>query len=91
MKSVTSKRYRKCFVSLPAEVQNEARRAYRLWRDNPYHPLLQFKQVKPDGLPLYSVRIMDTGYRALGEFAGDGVIWRWIGTHEEYIQQIRVS
>jgi hypothetical protein len=52
---------------------------------------LQFKQVKPDDLPLYSVRVMDTGYRALGEFAGDRMIWRWIGTHEEYIRQIRKS
>lgn len=89
MKSVTSKRFRTCFKVLPAEIQDEARRAYRLWRENPYHSLLQFKQVKPDELPLYSVRVLDTGYRALGEFAGDVIVWRWIGTHEEYIQRIQ--
>lgn len=89
MKSVTSKHFRTCFNALPAEIQDEARRAYRLWKVNPYHSVLQFKQVKPDGVPLYSARVMDTGYRALGEFAGDGVVWRWIGTHEDYIRLIR--
>jgi len=35
---------------------------------------LQFKQVKPDVPPVYSVRIMNTGYRALGELVGDTVV-----------------
>jgi hypothetical protein len=89
MKSYTSKQFRTCFKVLPPDIQDEARRAYRLWRVNPYHSVLQFKQVKPDDVPLYSVRIMDTGYRALGEFADDAVIWRWIGTHMDYIRLIR--
>lgn len=54
MNSVTSKHFRTCFNALLAEIQDEARRAYRLWKVNPYHSVLQLKQVKPDGVPLYS-------------------------------------
>ncbi len=89
MKSVTTKRFRTRFQSLPRDIQKEARRAYRLWRENPAYPALQFKQVKPDVPPVYSVRIMNTGYRALGELDGDTIIWRWIGTHDDYMRMLR--
>ena len=89
MKSVTTKRFRTRLRALPREIQMQARRAYLLWRDNPAYPALQFKQVKPDVPPLYSVRIMNTGYRALGELDGDTVIWRWIGPHAEYERMLK--
>ena len=89
MKSVTTKRFRDRFAALPPEIQVEARRAYLIWKDNPAYPALQFKQVKPEVPPVYSVRIMNTGYRALGELDGDTVTWRWIGTHDEYLRLLR--
>jgi len=39
--------------------------------------------------PVYSIRIMNTGYRALGELEGDRIIWRWIGTHDDYMRMLR--
>jgi len=53
-----------CFAELPAEVKDNARKAYRLWKANHRHPGLQFKRISK-GEPLYSVRI-GRGWRALG-------------------------
>jgi hypothetical protein len=52
------------FSELPAEVQRQARRAYRIFRQNPNQPSLRFKPVHPTR-PIYSVRI-GPGYRAVG-------------------------
>ena len=89
MKSKGSKSFWRAYGELPRDVQKQAHRAHRLWRENVAYPALQFKQVKPTVPPLYSVRIMNTGYRALGELEGDTVIWRWIGTHAEYIRLLK--
>jgi hypothetical protein len=60
----TSERFRLAFGRLPARVQKRARAAYRLFRQDPSHPSLRFKQVHPSR-PIYSVRI-GLAYRALG-------------------------
>lgn len=70
------------FRPAPQQVQRRARRAYRLFRDNPHHPSLAFKQVHPTR-PVYSVRIT-LGYRAVGVVQGDEIIWYWVGPHHEY-------
>jgi hypothetical protein len=44
------------FAELPVEVQRQARRAYRTFRDNPKHPSLRFKAIHPTR-PIYSARI----------------------------------
>jgi len=63
-------------------VQDQARLAYRLFRDNPEHPSLRFKPVHPRR-PIYSARV-GLGYRALAVRDGDAVIWFWIGSHADY-------
>lgn len=73
MKSSVTKSFRKRFHQLPAAVQEQAARAYTLWRSDPYHPSLQFKRVSP-GQPIYSVRI-GIGYRALGLQEGEQIDW----------------
>lgn len=82
MNSVVTDDFRARFANLPGEVQEHARRAYRLWRANPSHPGLRFKRIQDhDGL--YSVRI-GRGWRALGLLEGDTVTWFWIGSHADY-------
>lgn len=49
---------------LPEHIQELARRNYRLWRENPLHRSLQFKQVHVRG-EIYSIRV-GIGWRALG-------------------------
>ena len=44
MNSRTTRQFRILFASLPAHVQEQARQAYRLFRENPYHPGLHFKK-----------------------------------------------
>ena len=59
-----------------------AQKAYRLFRENPKHPSLQFKKVH-DRDPVYSVRVTGA-YRAVGLLEDDEVTWFWIGSHAEY-------
>jgi hypothetical protein len=80
--SRTTKRFRSAFDALPPSVQQQARRAYRLFLQNPYHHSLAFRQVHP-AEPIYSVRV-GLHYRALGVRTGDEVVWFWIGSHSDY-------
>ncbi len=70
------------FSHLPADAQNDARRSYRLFQDNPSHPSLQFKKLEGED-DIYSARI-GLGYRALAVMRKDRVVWYWIGSHAEY-------
>lgn len=87
MTSKTTDRFRKAYAQLPEHVRRRAREAYRLFRDNPEHPSLRFKQVHATR-PIYSARV-GLGYRALAIRNGDVVVWFWIGTHADYDQLIR--
>jgi hypothetical protein len=82
MKSKRSKRFHALFAELPESVQRQANEAYRLFRANPSHPSLSFKQVSPNG-PVYSVRV-GLHYRALAIRQPDCLLWFWIGSHADY-------
>lgn len=87
MKSSITKEFRKRLDRLPTEVQEQAARAYALWRSDPYHPGLQFKRVGRRQ-PIYSVRV-GIGYRALGLREKDPIYWFWIGSHAEYDELLK--
>jgi len=82
MISHTTERFRRAFRELPPEIRQQARKAYALFQQDPYHPSLRFKLVHPTR-PVYSVRIT-RGYRALGIREEDTLIWFWIGSHTDY-------
>jgi len=82
MNSRTTRRFRELFAALPARIQQQAREAYRHFRENPAHPGSRFKQVHPDP-PIYSARV-GISYRAVAVLDGDTVIWYWIGSHAAY-------
>jgi hypothetical protein len=82
MKSATLPSFWKAYFSLPAPVRRAARKTYRLWRDNPWHPSLHFKCIDAEE-DVWSVRITRS-YRAVGVFEGDTVTWFWTGSHDEY-------
>ncbi len=73
MNSRTTRSFWKQFDALPVDVRDQARKAFRLWRDNKAHPGLHFKRVDGDE-PIFSVRVT-LGYRALGLLEGDTVTW----------------
>lgn len=81
-KSAVTADFLECLYELPVQVQQQARRAYHRFREDPAHRGLQFKKVRD--VPLtYSARV-GLSYRALGLMEGDTVYWFWIGTHAEY-------
>jgi hypothetical protein len=82
MNSRTTRRFRRLFAALPAHIQRQGREAYRLFRENPNHPGLHFKQVHAHP-PTYSARI-GISYRAAAVLDGDTAIWFWIGSHADF-------
>ncbi|MCA9837116.1 MAG: hypothetical protein KC422_09375 [Trueperaceae bacterium] len=82
MKSHITKSFRKYFANLPKDIQGHAKKSYRLWRKDPFHTSLQFKQISQRQV-IYSVRI-NLGYRALGLIEKDEIYWFWIGPHGDY-------
>lgn len=84
MKSQTLPGFWETYRSLPADVKESARKAYRIWADNPFHPSLHFKCVETKER-VWSVRIT-LGHRAVGILEGDTVTWFWIGNHDNYLR-----
>jgi len=82
MISRTNERFWKCYNALPEDVKKEARRAYRQFKINPYHPGLRFKRVHSTRA-IFSVRITKD-YRAVGIQQDKYIIWYWIGSHSDY-------
>jgi len=78
----TTRQFWRLFSKLPVEVQQDARRAFRLFLTNRAHPSLHFKKLGgPDDV--YSARI-GLDYRAIAVMKYDRLVWYWIGSHAEY-------
>ena len=82
MTSKTTASFRTALATLPPEIRQHAREAYKLFKQNPHHPSLRFRQVHPTE-PIFSARVT-RGYRAVGVREGDTIIWFWIGSHAGY-------
>jgi hypothetical protein len=78
--SAGSPEFWEAYYRLPEAVRALARKNYRLWQGDPFHPSLNFKKVSGEN---WSVRI-GAHYRATGKFVEHAFLWEWIGTHEEY-------
>jgi hypothetical protein len=87
VKAHTTEGFWKAYSRLPEAIRQQARAAYRLFRDNPHHVSLRFRRVHPVE-PIYSVRV-GIHYRAVGVLDGDTITWFWIGSHAEYDQLLR--
>lgn len=83
MKSELTNEFLQCFAQLPERVKQTARKNYKLWKQNPTHPSLEFKKLNTKE-PLYSVRT-GMGWRAVGVMkSSDTIVWFWIGSHSDY-------
>lgn len=75
--------YWRHFDELPAAVRKLAERNYELWKKNPNHPSLRFKQIHPE-LPIFSFRV-GMRHRTVGVRADDQrVVWFWMGSFEHF-------
>jgi hypothetical protein len=79
-----SGRFWRHFEDLLPELQQLARANYELLKADPQHPSLHFKRIGP----YWSVPI-GSGHRALGINSPVGILWFWIGSHEEYVRLIK--
>ena len=82
MNSETLPSFWEAYAHLDENIKSRARKAYRLWRENPFHPSLHFKCINREE-NIWSARIT-LAYRAIGFMEGDIVTWFWIGKHDEY-------
>jgi hypothetical protein len=82
MKSATLPSFWDAYQSLDGRTKTSARKAYRLWRENPFHPSLHFKCIN-DEERIWSVRIT-RNHRAVGILESDTVTWFWVGSHDDY-------
>lgn len=82
MISRTRPSFWRAYAPLDPRMREAARRAYRLFEENPNHPSLRFKKL--GGYEhIWSVRINEQ-YRAVAERHGDSVVWVWIGSHNDF-------
>ncbi len=82
MTSLTRPSFWRLYDELPEDVRAQARSAYAVFSQNPFHAGLQFKKLA--GCPgWWSVRI-GLHYRAVGAREGDTIRWFWIGSHATY-------
>jgi len=56
MKSELNFEFIKRFQDLPKRVKRTARKNYRLWKDDPSHPSLEFKEAN-DKEKIWSIRV----------------------------------
>lgn len=82
MKSAAVPSFWHAYRRLYGKVKSSAKKAYRLWNEDPFHPSLRFKCINRQE-NIWSVRL-SLGYRALGVMDGDTVTWFWVGGHDDY-------
>lgn len=87
MKHFTTPDFWKHYRQLPNQIQELADKNFELLKANPRYPSLHFKKVG-NKKQLWSVRV-GLHYRALGVDKPKGVVWFWIGTHDDYDRLIR--
>lgn len=75
----TTKRVWDCYAALPEEIQRLADKNYELVKADRGHPSLHFKKLGR----LWSARV-GLHYCALATEVEKGMLWFWIGTHDEY-------
>ncbi|MGQ9681505.1 MAG: hypothetical protein ACUVX9_03095, partial [Anaerolineae bacterium] len=64
MKSATLPSFWVAYRSLDDDAKRRARKAFRLWAENPFHPSLHFKCISREE-SIWSVRV-SLGQRAIG-------------------------
>jgi hypothetical protein len=73
------------YRQLAPEVRELADKNFALLRNDPRHPSLRFKKIGQ----FWSARV-GRQYRALAKERTDGLVWFWIGSHDEYEQLLAI-
>ena len=84
MKHYASPSFWQIFETLPREVQDIARKNFDLLKHDPRHRSLFLKKAGD----YWSARV-GLNYRALAVECEKGLLWFWIGNHQDYNKLIR--
>lgn len=79
LRSFLTASFCKLYAGLPKEIQKLAEEKYRLFRQDPFHPSLEF-QAKGK---VWTAAV-GRAYRAIARRFGNDLYWVWIGSHEAY-------
>lgn len=83
MNHLASPKFWYYYRQLPDEIRDLADKSFAILRTNPHHPSLRFKRVGK----YWSVRV-GLHFRALANEEETGLVWFWIGNHDDYEQRI---
>jgi hypothetical protein len=72
------------YRALPAEIQQLADKNFAILREGFRHPSLRLKKI---GI-FWSARV-GLHYRVLAKERAEGLVWFWIGPHDEYEQLLK--
>lgn len=78
---VFTKPFVRDFQGLPAEIQTEIEKALRLLVENPRHPSLQTKKMRPASRGIFEARVTQA-YRLTFQLDGSNLVMRRVGTHD---------
>jgi hypothetical protein len=71
------------YRQLLPEIRHLADKNFALLRTNSRHPSLRFKKIG-----VYWTARVGLHYRALAKERDDGLVWFWIGAHDQYEELI---
>jgi hypothetical protein len=72
------------YRQLPDEIRDLADKNFALLQTDPRHPSLRFKKIRA----YWTVRV-GVHYRAVARERPEGLVWFWIGPHDEYDQLLK--
>jgi hypothetical protein len=67
------------YRALPAVIRAQADKSFELLKADPRHPSLRLKKIGD----YWSARV-GKGHRALAIEINEGLLWVWIGSHNDY-------
>jgi len=84
MNHYASKSFWERYDLLPRSIKDVADKNFEILKSNPKHPSLHLKKIEK----YKSIRI-GIRYRALAIEVDDGLLWFWIGNHDDYDKLIK--
>ena len=87
MTSHTTRAFRRKLAALPPDIQAKATDAFRIFKSDPFHQSLGFKQIH-SSQPVFSARI-GRSHRALALREENAWVWFLIGHHSDYGNLVR--
>jgi hypothetical protein len=73
-----------CYRRLPNAIRELADKNFELLREDPHHPSLRLKKIGS----YWSARV-GLRFRALARNRNEGLVWFWIGNHNDYDQMVK--